>query len=146
LEFKSSLRTNLYTKEQDKKIEQAVAKALVAFLNTDGGTLLVGVDDKGEVLGIAHDTFGNNDRFHRHFSNVVKNYIGQEQLPYIRSALIKMKKDVYVLKVDCKKSGTEVFLKVDGAEEFYVRTGPSSVKLDGSKLLAYVGKRFGKRK
>jgi len=146
LEFKSSLRTNLYTKEQDKKIEQAVAKSIVAFLNTQGGTLLVGVDDKGKVLGIKHDTFPDNDRFHRHFSNVVKNNIGQEHLPYIRSKIIKMKKGVHVLKVDCKESNREVFLKADGNEEFYVRTGPSSVKLDGSKLISYVNRRFKKRK
>jgi hypothetical protein len=146
LEFKSSLRTNLFTKEQDRKIEQAVAKSIVAFLNSQGGTLLVGIDDKGKVLGIAHDTFPNNDKFHRHFSNVVKNNIGQEYLPYIRSAIIKMKKNVHVLKVDCKESNREVFLRVDGNEEFYVRTGPSSVKLDGSKLISYVNRRFKKRK
>lgn len=146
LEFKSTLRTNLYTKEQDRKIEQAVAKTIVAFLNTDGGTLLVGVDDRGEVLGIAPDTFPNNDRFHRHFSNVVKNHVGQDFLPYISSALIKMKKGMYVLKVDCKVSNKEVFLSADGSEEFYVRTGPSSVKLEGSKLIDYVNRRFRKGK
>ncbi len=146
VEFKSTLRTNLYTREQDRKIEQAVAKTLVAFLNTGGGTLLVGVDDRGKVLGIKDDTFPNNDKFHRHFSNVVKNHIGQEYLPYIRSAIIKMSKGKHVLKVDCKKSNKEVFLKADGSEEFYVRTGPSSVKLEGSKLISYVNRRFKKRK
>ena len=146
LEFKSSLRTNLYTKEQDKKIEQAVAKSIVAFLNSQGGALLVGVDDKGEVLGIKHDTFPNNDRFHRHFSNVVQKNIGQQYIPFIRSKIIKMKKKTYILKVDCKESNREVFLKAEGNEEFYVRTGPSSVKLDGSKLISYVNRRFKKRK
>jgi len=146
LEFKSTLRTNLFTKEQDRKIEQAVAKTIVAFLNTEGGTLLVGVDDRGGVLGIQKDSFPNNDKFHRHFSNVVKNHVGQDCLPYISSALIKMKKGIYVLKVDCKVSNKEVFLSAEGSEEFYVRTGPSSVKLEGSKLIDYVNRRFKKRK
>ncbi|MDP7265215.1 MAG: ATP-binding protein, partial [Candidatus Thermoplasmatota archaeon] len=47
LEFKTTLRMNLYTKVKDKRIEQAVTKTIVAFLNSQGGTLLVGVSDKG---------------------------------------------------------------------------------------------------
>jgi len=51
IEFKSTLRTNLYTKEIDKKIELSVLKTINAFLNSNGGTLLIGVNDKGELLG-----------------------------------------------------------------------------------------------
>ena len=43
VEFKSTLRTNLHTKKFDKKMEHAVMKSITSFLNTDGGTLLVGV-------------------------------------------------------------------------------------------------------
>jgi RNase P/RNase MRP subunit p29 len=49
-----------------------------------------------------------------------------------------------LLKIDCGSSDKVVFLKMDNAEEFYVRTGPASVKLDGSKLIAYVDKKFKK--
>lgn len=143
LEFKSTIRTNLFTKEQDRKIEQAAVKTLVAFLNTDGGTLLVGVDDKGDIVGIEKDNFRNVDGAHRHFSNLIKNHLGQEFLPFIKTEVIKMKQG-NVLKADCTPSDRSVFLKADGNEDFYVRTGPSSVKLEGSKLIAYVNRRFGK--
>jgi len=36
-------------------MEDAVVKTVAAFLNTDGGTLLIGVDDQGNVLGLDHD-------------------------------------------------------------------------------------------
>ena len=56
LEFKSSLRWNLKEhRKDDKRITHAVLKTIAAFLNTDGGDLLIGVDDKRKVLGIEHD-------------------------------------------------------------------------------------------
>lgn len=45
VEFKSTARVNLHTGAKDDKMEQVVAKTLAAFLNTDGGTLVIGVDD-----------------------------------------------------------------------------------------------------
>jgi len=33
----------------------AVVKTIAGFLNTDGGTLLIGVDNAGAVLGLGHD-------------------------------------------------------------------------------------------
>ena len=45
LEFKSTLRTNLKTGEKDKRMEKAVLKTLVAFLNSEGGTLLINGDE-----------------------------------------------------------------------------------------------------
>jgi len=141
LEFKSTLRTNLHTKQHDKKIEMSVMKTIDAFLNTDGGTLLVGVSDDGQIMGIKRDGLKSKDRFHRHFTNMVKNYIGNEYLPYIRSEIVPID-DEHVLNIDCDPSAKAVFLKVDNAEEFYVRTGPSSVKVEGSKLITYIDQRF----
>ena len=57
LEFKSTLRTNLETGETDKRMEKAVLKTIVAFLNTDGGNLLIGVDDDGDIIGADIQSF-----------------------------------------------------------------------------------------
>ncbi len=141
LEFKSTLRRNLYTKQKDPRIERAVTKTLVAFMNSNGGVLIVGVSDKGEILGIEQDKFKNDDGFHRHFSNMVARQIGNEYLPFIRSKIIRTS-DGNIMKVTCSPSNREVFLKADQNEEFYVRTGPTSVKIDGSELISYVNKRF----
>ncbi len=143
LEFKSTLRINLHTKQPDKKVEHAVIKTIVAFLNSDGGTLLVGVSDKGGILGIEKDGFQNRDMFYRHFTNLIKNNIGNEYLPYIKSKLILIN-NVNILKIDCVKCKKEVFFKNEDVEEFYVRAGPSSIKLKGSKLISYVNQRYKK--
>lgn len=55
VEFKSTARHNLRSGQRDDRIEAAIAKTVVGFLNASGGTLLIGVDDKGSVLGLDDD-------------------------------------------------------------------------------------------
>ena len=52
VEFKSSMRWNTKSEKNDHLIEQAIIRTIAGFLNTKGGTLLVGVADNGEILGI----------------------------------------------------------------------------------------------
>ena len=55
VEFKSTGRKNLHTGERDERIEWSAIKTLAGFMNAYGGTLLVGVGDKGELIGIDED-------------------------------------------------------------------------------------------
>jgi len=59
LEFKSSLRHNLRANKPDRDTENSVLKTIVAFCNTKGGELLIGVADDKTVVGIEHDGFQN---------------------------------------------------------------------------------------
>ncbi len=146
LEFKSTLRTNLHTKEIDKKIEYSILKTIVAFLNSNGGNLLIGVSNKGEILGIEEDKFENEDKFSLHLTNIIKEKIGKKQLHLINLQMMHIKKKA-VMKVVCKKSSKEVFLKpTPKEEEFYIRVGPSNSQLVGSELIEYVEKKFKKKK
>ena len=63
-------------RKDDKGVTQAVLKTIAAFLNTDGGDLLIGVSDDGSVVGIERDQFDNNDKFMLHLSQVVRNGLG----------------------------------------------------------------------
>ncbi len=52
LEFKSTLRWNLREdRKDDKAITHSVLKTIAAFLNTAGGDLLIGVDDRQKGYG-----------------------------------------------------------------------------------------------
>lgn len=143
LEFKSTIRLNLKTGEKDKRMEKAVLKSLVAFLNTDGGTLLVGVADDGGILGVDLEGFANRDKMNLHIINLVSSQIGDEFLPFIKfkEVVFGMKEsgvEKVVVRFDCRPTSTPVFYK-DGKEEIYfVRSGPSSVELTGQNLLKYV--------
>ena len=87
LEFKSSLRTPVGPSrsgdaktptELKKVLEQEVLKTLAAFLNTRGGTLVIGVDDSKEIVGIEVDypsTKGSADGWRRVFDNLISQHI-----------------------------------------------------------------------
>lgn len=142
LEFKSTLRMNLMSGKPDWNIEHAVLKTIVAYLNTDGGVLLVGVSNNGEVLGIENEGFPSEDKFLLHFKQLIKQHIGLDYAPLIEYTLVPVggKK---ILEIDCRKSDEAVFLKPNKKdEEFYIRIGPSSERLTGSKLIEYVNRRY----
>lgn len=146
LEFKSTIRLNLKTGEKDKRMEKAVLKTLVAFLNGDGGTLLVGVADDGEILGVDIEGFDNCDKMNLHIINLISSQIGDEFLPFIRFREVNFGKkengsDRLVVRFDCKPTSSPVFFKDGKTETYFVRSGPSSVELLGSDLIKYVQNR-----
>lgn len=141
LEFKSSIRANLHTENVDKNIENAMLKTLVAYLNTEGGTLIVGVSDKGEVLGLDKDAFANDDKLKLHVNNLIKDNIGAQFLHLINYDLFEVE-GKKVLRIECHPSNKMVFLKDGNIEDFYMRNGPSTIKLHGSSLIDYVNRRF----
>lgn len=140
LEFKSTLRWNLIADKPDKAIENSALKTIVAFLNTEGGILLVGVKDDGTVLGFEKDQFLNEDKFLLHFAGLINDRIGTQYIEHIQWGL-KALNGKKILRVDCKPSSTPAFLKGNG-EEFYVRNGPSSILLSTSEVLEYSKKHF----
>ncbi len=141
IEFKSTLRANLHTGDSDRRIEHSVLKTIAAFLNTDGGSLLIGVADTGNIYGIERDHFQSNDKFNLHFTNLIKEYIGNNNLPYLHFELIQIE-DKNVMKVDCLKAKKPVFLKFHKEEEFYMRVGAATTPVSGSKLVEYIGNNF----
>ncbi len=137
VEFKSTARTNLKTGKKGKEIELAWLKSLVAFLNSSGGTLLIGVDDAGRILGIKADNFDNSDRCLLHIKNLINQHIGAEFSGFINILLVDADEE-QVIMIEVERAGQPVFLKIGKNEEFYIRSGPSSIKLSPSQMLSYV--------
>jgi DNA-binding response OmpR family regulator len=140
VEFKSTLRRNLKTGSSDKRIEKAWLKSVVAFLNTDGGVLLVGIEDDGSILGMAADQFANEDKYLLHVNNRIKQHIGLEFAGFIRYQLVPVDQKK-VLMVECQPSLSPVFLKMGNEEDFFIRVGPGSRQLSTSEVLSYVSNR-----
>lgn len=144
LEFKQTLSVDVRTKEKQKYIETASLKTIAAFLNSDGGTLIVGVSDNRDVLGLQNeiDRFygGSADKFLLHFKDLIKSHIGEEFYPLLDHRLVQIDTK-QVLRVDCKRSDRPCWV----GEDFYVRTNPATDKIVGPKLLDYVATRFPNR-
>jgi DNA-binding response OmpR family regulator len=140
VEFKSTLRWNLRADRSEKVIEKAWLKSVAAFINSDGGVLLVGVEDNGDILGIEADNFENEDKYLLHVNNRIQQHIGLEHAGFIGYQLVSVD-NKKVLLIECHPSPSPVFLKFSKEEEFYIRVGPGSRRLSTSEVVAYVTNR-----
>ena len=134
LEFKSTMRFNLHAKKPGKEIELAWLKSVVGYLNTDGGIILLGVADNGEVLGLETDGFRNDDKLQLHFDNLIKQHVGLEFAGLIRGDL-RAVDGRQVFLVACGQSEEPAFLRDGESEDFYIRMGPSTRKLPASRIV-----------
>jgi type I restriction enzyme R subunit len=147
LEFKSTLRWNLMEDRQDDKgVTYAVLKTVAAFLNTEGGDLLIGVADDGSIVGIERDELESDDKFQRHLAQVVRNGLGDRAGTCIdpRTQVVEGKT---VCVVTCQRSPEPVYLRWKGLEanpegDFFVRSGPGTVKLVPDSTKEYIRTRF----
>ncbi len=91
LEFKTSIifppNNNMQASEFSQN--ENVMKGICAFLNsTTGGTLYLGVNDQGYVVGLQSDLeylkTTSLDTYKRYVQDVAKKYFGVDTLPYLR--------------------------------------------------------------
>ena len=146
IEFKSSLRYCLRQKSAQKYVELEVFKNIAGFLNTNGGVILVGVEDDRNIIGLEETdylTFKDDDKkdaFLKHFDNLVGKFIGDSFNSIIDIQIVEVS-DKKVAKVCVKKKAPEpVFLKQKGKEDaFYIRRSASAIELKPQEMLKYVG-------
>lgn len=144
VEYKSTLRINLHTGSPDKKMEFAVLKTLAGFLNTNGGTLYIGVSDDGTPLGIETDNFANGDKMSLHLINIGKGHMNESAMSYVHPRLEDYK-DHQVLAVRCEQSPDPVYVKYDKEgkdKRFYIRLGPSTQELPVDQIHNYIKNHF----
>ncbi len=142
VEFKSTLRWDLHQNKKNDAVTHGVLKTVAAFLNTEGGRLLIGVGNDGQAVGIELDDFPDDDRFLLHLFSVIKASMGKDAATLVQ-ADIDFFQGKKVCNVRCRKSQRPVYVKAGGKdEEFFIRTGPSTDRLGPSELVTYVTRRF----
>lgn len=155
IEFKASLhhpygpaspdsrKPPLGKKEIEKILRKSVTKTIAAFLNSEGGTLLVGVGDSGNVLGIEPDfqhlKQGKQDAdgWLLSLQEVVINALGAEVWNAVHVSLVPHGTQTVAV-VSCPPRTTETWHKDDGVERFYIRAANGTRELSGSTLLRYI--------
>ena len=142
VEFKSTGRRNLHTEASDPAITWAVVKTLAAFMNTHGGTLLIGVDDSGQPVGIEADyplVKGNDrDGWELWLTAAVKTALGPVAATDLSVRFCAMDGRT-VARVDVRPGAEPVFASRKGEprEVFFARLNNSTEELSGSALLDY---------
>ena len=145
-EFKETLRYDRRRRIVSKEVERMVMKTIVAFLNAKGGTLLIGVSDDGEIVGLEDDyqtlPKKNRDGFENHLSMLVKTMIG---LPFAKYVSVKFEKinDREVCLVSVGESHRPAYLhNNDQKEDFFVRVGNSTQPFSMSETEEYIKTRW----
>jgi hypothetical protein len=145
LEFKSSARWNLRTASVDKKMEHVIVKTVCAFLNAEGGTLLIGVDDAGHAVGLDNDfktlgQKGTRDGYELYLRQLLDNGLSIQTAGLLRIRFETFQgQDVCIVSIAA--SGRPVFARpAEGSRdpsEFWVRIGNASKTLFGDDMVEY---------
>ncbi|MDR3012211.1 MAG: putative DNA binding domain-containing protein [Chitinispirillales bacterium] len=138
VEFKETFDKDVKKGTKEKNIKHESIKTIFAFLNTGGGTLLIGVTDDNEIKGVENDFFKNADKYKENFANAIRDNIGLEFLPFIDYKLV-MVKGKNILMVNCKAAERPCFYDQEG---LFVRMNARTEELKGQKLLDYVKAHF----
>ncbi len=142
VEFKETLRYDVRKGEVSKEIERMVLKSIVGFMNAEGGTLVIGVSDKGTIVGLEDDFKNlpkkNIDGMENHISMLIKTHIGLPFAKYVGVGFDKVEgKDVCVVNV--VDSHKPAYLRnSDKTEDFFVRVGNSTQPFSMSYAEDYI--------
>lgn len=127
-----------------------VERAIVEDVAFEAGTgSLVGVADGGSIVGIERDRLESDERFMRHLAQVVRNGLGDRAGTCI-DPTTQIVEGKIVCVVSCRRSPEPVFPRGKGVEarrdgDFFVRSGPGSVRLSPQSAGGHIRTRFGGR-
>lgn len=115
IEYKSQLIDDIY-------------KEVIAFANTDGGIIYLGIDDKGNLIGIE-----NVDETYTRLTNGIRDAIAPDVTMFVRYVL----QDNKVIRIEVGEgSDKPYYLKAKGMKPtgVYVRQGASSVQASADQI------------
>lgn len=151
VELKSTARWNLHTHQADPKLEHVIVKTVCGFLNSEGGSLFIGVADDGTVLGLDDDLStlgkGDLDRYQLFLRDLLTSGLTTSTASTVRIGFEQIAGS-RVCHVSVAASGRPVFAQpVKGAgtagSEFWVRVGNSTRQLHGDDMVDYQRERWG---
>lgn len=141
LEFKASFRWDLNKGAANKDIEYTIVRSISAFMNTEGGKLVIGVNDEGNVVGLENDIKSikkqNLDGLENHFTTVFSNLVGTSFTQNYEMSFEKCE-GLDVCIVDVQRSSEPVFVKINDEEKLYVRAGNSTRELSIKEAIKYI--------
>ena len=146
LEFKSSGRWDYRESKANKALEAVVAKTLAGFLNAKGGTLVIGVNDEGQVIGLEPDyrTLGkrpDRDGYQQFLVNLVSSTLGRDVCASL-SISFHAADGREVCVVEAAASPKPVYLEEGATTKFYLRTGNGTQELSTRQSVEYIATRW----
>ncbi len=144
-ELKASWSYNLKTKAKDKSISEKIIETISALMNTEGGHIIIGVQDNHEISGLEqsdyliHDNKNEAQRIDtikKEIDNLFKSKVGAQYSGYFTVKIEKyLQKTLLVIEV--MKSTKAIYY----ADDFYIRLESGNSKLNSRQLLEYMQKK-----
>lgn len=153
LELKGTLRWDLNEGVINKKLEDVIVKTVAAFANAQGGTLLIGVGNDGQIVGLSHDyqtlNESGRDYFELHLRGLLNAQLGTAFVAGKVQVKFHEIEGADICQVDIAPSTEPLIITVKDkngqpVEKFYVRSGNSSPEMPLSEMSAYMKERFHK--
>ncbi len=145
LEFKSSLLWDYHQQRPNKNLHIPVMKNIAAFLNTQGGVILIGVGDDGQILGIEPDMKvmkkKDADSFENSFNVAFNQMIGADFRRFVHVSFPKLDSKI-ICAVIVQPASMPAYLTHKSQEDFYIKTGNSSQPLAISQAVRYIQSHF----
>jgi hypothetical protein len=146
LEFKSTLRWDITECRTNRSLEGVVLKTLAGFLNSSiGGTLLIGVADNREILGLENDyqtlKKPGQDGFEQAIMTAIAANLGADLCAYVH-VLFHVIDQKDVCRLIISPAARPVFLDQNNSPKFFVRTGGGTRELNVQEALAYAPGRW----
>jgi tetrahydromethanopterin S-methyltransferase subunit G len=140
LEYKSSFKYDYKTKQSNPLLSKAVVQSILGFLNKDDGTLVIGVSDDKEILGIENDLklFNNSwDKYQLGIQDAIRDYTDTPLSDFVKVKQVE-KDDKILCKIMIKRSPKPVFYTDGNKQDLYIRDGNRTQKLSTKQALEYV--------
>jgi len=142
VEFKETLEYDVKLNRHNPNLNKECLRTIAAFLNTDGGTLLIGVKDNGEVTGIDQDLQyvqrKNRDGFELKLRSLMRNRFAPFPSGKVKLNFEKLAKGT-VCRIDVDQASLNQIIHLDN--EVYIRDGNMTVKLTGRDLTDWIQQR-----
>jgi serine/threonine protein kinase len=142
VEFKASLRYDMCKHGKNTDLQKVVAKSAAGFMNAEGGTVLIGVDDSGKVLGIEHDfqtlkTKPNRDGWELAFTQALINHLGDDAAACISVRFAETVEGTVAV-VTCRPRAAPTWVTDGERRRFFTRVGNATRQLPEAFARAYI--------
>lgn len=151
LEFKETWQYDVYQSQQEekhiknKKLQLSSIKTVAAFMNSNGGELLIGVADNNQVEGLDRDlnfADGSMDKLERIISQEFANAIGLDKKPYYKFSFPEIDGRVLCRIAVIKNMHSKAWVTFSGQEYFFIRDGNTTKSLSGEEADQYWSERL----
>ena len=147
VEYKQTARWNVREQRRDKTMEQVVVKTVAGMLNDRGGTLLIGVTDNGEPVGLDDDydqvSPPNADAYVNWLDTLFDNSLGHSGAHRLTIRIDQIDhRDI--CRIDVPASSRPIWAKSkDGSDILYQRRNNSTRQVPPTEIGKFIVERFG---